>query len=131
MQQAGARGGHLPRERVAYPVPTACPCCGSALDKLGEDITETLKLVPRQWRVIRHVREKHLCRSCEKITATGAVAPDRTETGRPGLLAHVLFVRYGLYLPLTRQSATHAREINEAATVAAPKMRQENARSIS
>ena len=28
----------------------------------------------------------------------------------PGLLAHVLFGKYGLHLPLTRQSATYARE---------------------
>jgi len=59
---------HLPRERVVYPMPAACPCCGGALHKLGEDVTETLELVPRQWKVICHVREKHSCRSCEKIT---------------------------------------------------------------
>ena len=59
---------HLPRERVVYPMPSACPCCGGALHKLGEDVTETLELVPRQWKVIQHVREKHSCRSCEKIT---------------------------------------------------------------
>jgi len=28
---------HLPRERVVYPMPQACPCCGGALHKLGED----------------------------------------------------------------------------------------------
>ena len=33
---------HLPRERVVMPRPTACPCCGGKLSKLGEDITETL-----------------------------------------------------------------------------------------
>ncbi len=49
---------HLPRERVVYPVPPACPCCGGGLHKLGEDVTESLELVPRQWKVIQHVREK-------------------------------------------------------------------------
>jgi hypothetical protein len=38
------------------------------LAKLGEDITETLEVVPRQWKVIQTVREKFTCRSCEKIT---------------------------------------------------------------
>jgi hypothetical protein len=39
---------HLPRERVVIPTPQSCPCCGSAkLSKLGEDITETLEVVPR------------------------------------------------------------------------------------
>jgi transposase len=33
---------NLPRERVVIPSPTACPCCGGRLAKLGETITETL-----------------------------------------------------------------------------------------
>jgi len=78
-----------------HPAPSACPCWGGALHKLGEDVTETLELVPRQWKVIQHVREKYSCRSCEKITQPPA---------------HVLFGKYGLHLPLTRQSATYARE---------------------
>src|SRR5213079_1969447 len=44
------------------------PCCGGKLVKLGEDVTETLEVVPRQWKVIQTVREKFTCRSCEKIT---------------------------------------------------------------
>src|SRR5437660_9942504 len=59
---------HLPRERVVIPAPCACPVCGGRLAKLGEDITETLEIVPRQWKVIQTVREKFTCRSCEKIT---------------------------------------------------------------
>lgn len=59
---------HLPRERIVYPAPAACPCCGGALRKLGEDVTETLEIVPRQWKVIQHVREKFSCRACEAIT---------------------------------------------------------------
>jgi hypothetical protein len=34
---------HLPRERRVEPSPTACPCCGGRLRKLGEDVTETLE----------------------------------------------------------------------------------------
>ena len=59
---------HLPRERVVVPAPSCCPCCGGRLAKLGEDITETLEVVPRQWKVIQTVREKFTCRSCERIT---------------------------------------------------------------
>jgi transposase len=51
---------HLPRERVVIATPIACPCCGGKLSKLGEDITETLEVVPRQWKVIQTVREVHL-----------------------------------------------------------------------
>jgi transposase len=41
--------GHLPRERIVHPAPSACPCCGgTTLRKIGEDVTETLELIPRQ-----------------------------------------------------------------------------------
>ena len=60
---------HLPRERIVVPAPESCPCCGSAkLSKLGEDVTETLEVIPRQWKVIQTVREKFSCRDCETIT---------------------------------------------------------------
>jgi len=60
---------HLPRERIVYPAPLVCPCCGDGrLRKIGEDVTEMLELIPRQWKVIQHVREKFSCRACEAIT---------------------------------------------------------------
>jgi transposase len=80
---------HLPRERIVYPGPQACPCCGGALHKLGEDVTETLELVPRQWKVIQHVREKHSCRACEKISQPPAPShPIARGRAGPGLLDH-------------------------------------------
>ena len=37
---------HLPREHLVEQAPSACLCCGGArLAKLGEDETETLKVV--------------------------------------------------------------------------------------
>lgn len=102
---------HLPRERIVYPSPSACPCCGGVLHKLGEDVTETLELVPRQWKVIQHVREKFSCRSCEAITQPPAPwHPIARGRAGPGLLAHILFAKYGLHLPLNRQSSVYARE---------------------
>jgi len=102
---------HLPRERIVYPAPSACPCCGGMLRKLGEDVTETLEVVPRQWKVIQHVREKFSCRACEAITQPPAPShPIARGRAGPGLLAQVLFFKYALHLPLNRQSATYARE---------------------
>ena len=103
---------HLPRERIVYPAPLTCPCCGGGtLRKIGEDVTETLELVPRQWKVIQHVREKFSCRACEAITQPPAPShPIARGRAGPKLLAHVLFSKYGLHLPLNRQSATYARE---------------------
>ena len=75
---------HLPRERIVYPAPSACPCCGGGrLRKIGEDVTETLELIPRQWKVIQHVREKFSCRACESDhAAAGALASDRARARR-------------------------------------------------
>jgi transposase len=42
--------------------------------------------------------------------AARPVAPDRRGRAGPKLLAHVLFSKYGLHLPLDRQSAVYARE---------------------
>ena len=78
---------------MVIPAPEACPCCGSDdLSKLGEDITETLEVIPRQWKVIQTVREKFACRACEAITQPPApfhVTP-RGFFG-PSLLAMLLF----------------------------------------
>lgn len=50
---------HLPRERVVVPAPCSCPTRGgSRLCKRGEDVTETLEVIPRAWKVIQTVREK-------------------------------------------------------------------------
>jgi transposase len=103
---------HLPRERVLVPGPTSCGCCGSTkLSKLGEDVTETLEIIPKQWKVIQHVREKFTCRACEKISQAAApfhVLP-RGFAG-PSLLAMILFEKYGQHQPLNRQSERYARE---------------------
>ena len=103
---------HLPRERIVYPAPSTCPCCGdSRLRKIGEDVTETLELIPRQWKVIQHVREKLSCRACEAITQPPAPShPIARGRAGPKLLAHVLFAKYGLHLPLNRQSDVYERE---------------------
>jgi transposase len=103
---------HLPRERVVIAAPTNCPCCGSTkLSKLGEDVTETLEVVPRQWKVIQTVRERFSCRQCEAITQPPApfhVTP-RGFAG-PSLLAMILFEKFGQHQPLNRQSERYARE---------------------
>src|SRR5437773_6390288 len=101
----------LPREPVVVPGPTACPCCGGVLRKLGEDVTETLEVIPRQWKVIQTVREKFTCRDCEKISQ--APAPFHVIArgwAGPSLLAMIPFEKYGQHQPLNRQAERYARE---------------------
>ncbi|MFM2281820.1 MAG: hypothetical protein RLZZ444_4051, partial [Pseudomonadota bacterium] len=103
---------HLPRERVIIPPPCSCPACGGTrLSKLGEDVTETLEVIPRAWKVIQTVREKFSCRDCETITQPPApfhVVP-RGWAG-PSFLAMLLFEKYGQHQPLNRQAERFARE---------------------
>ena len=102
---------HLPRERVVIPAPSVCPCCQGKLVKLGEDVTETLEVIPRQWKVIQTVREKFTCRACEKIAQPPApFHPIARGRAGAGLLAMVLYGKYGNHLPLNRQSEGFARE---------------------
>ena len=102
----------LPRERVVLPSPEACSCCGGGdLVKLGEDVTETLEVVPRQWKVVQTVREKFSCRACEAITQPPAPhhAIARGRAG-PSLLAMIVCDKFAMHLPLTRQSRAFAAE---------------------
>jgi transposase len=96
----------IERERVVIAAPTSCPCCGgSRLAKLSEDVTETLEVIPRRWKVIETVREKFTCRDCEAITQPPAPfhATPRGYIG-PQLLATILFDKFGQHIPLNRQS---------------------------
>jgi transposase len=103
---------HLPRRRIVHAAPSCCPHCGGAkLTKLGEDVTETLDVVPRQWFVTEHVREKFSCRACEKISQPPAPfhAIARGFAG-PSLLAMILVEKYANHQPLNRQSEHYERE---------------------
>jgi transposase len=102
----------LLRRRIVHPAPSSCPCCGGTrLSKIGEDITETLDVVPRQWFVTEHVREKFSCRDCETIAQPPAPfhAIQRGYAG-PSLLAMILVEKYANHQPLNRQSEQYARE---------------------
>ena len=94
------------------PAPEACASCGSdRLSKVGEDVTETLEVVPRRWKVIQTVREKFTCRDCERISQPPAPfhALPRRWAG-PNLLATIVFEKFGQHQPLNRQRDRYTRE---------------------
>jgi transposase len=96
----------IERERVVIEAPTTCACCGgSRLAKVGEDVTKTLEEIPRRFKVIETVREKFTCRDCEKISQPPSPfhATPRGFIG-PQLLATMLFDKFGMHIPLNRQS---------------------------
>jgi len=99
---------HLPRaERRIEPEAGTCTCpsCGGALRPLGQDSDEMLDVAPVQWRVIRTVRPKYSCRSCEQIVQ--APAPVKAiARGKASFatLAHVVVAKFDHHLPLYRQA---------------------------
>jgi transposase len=118
---SGARRGRkplpaeLPRDVVEHAAPAAegctCTACGGALRRLGEDASEVLEYFPGSFRVIRHVRPKLSCRSCERITQAPAPSlPIPRGLPGPGLLAHVAVGKFADHLPLHRQAEIFARE---------------------
>jgi transposase len=101
---------NLPRDVVEHPAACACPKCGGALRRLGEDVTEVLEYIPGSFRVTRHVRPKMSCRCCESITQPPAPSlPINRGLAGPGLLAHVLVGKFCDHLPLHRQAEIFAR----------------------
>lgn len=103
---------HLPRDTVEHIVNDGlCECCGEALHRIGEDITEVLDYVPASFRVKRHVRLKMACRACDTVKQALAISlPIEKGKPGPGLLSHVLVSKYADHLPLYRQSGIYARE---------------------
>ena len=83
----------------------------AALDRLGEDVAETLEYVPARFKVIRTVRPKLSCTRCDRIVQQPAPhRPIERGLAGPGLLAHVLVAKYSDHLPLYRQSEIYERE---------------------
>ncbi len=103
----------LPRVDVVHDIPEeekSCGC-GAPLQKIGEDISEKLDIIPAVIRVIRHIRPKYACRACEGIETEGgtvkiALAPKQIISkgvATAGLLAHVLTAKFCDALPFYRQ----------------------------
>ena len=74
---------HLPRERVVVPGPASCTCCGSErLSKVGEDVTETLEVIPRRWNGDPDgAGEVHLSGLRADLAAAGALPRDTPRLG--------------------------------------------------
>ncbi|MDA8090004.1 MAG: IS66 family transposase [Nitrospiraceae bacterium] len=92
--------------------------CGCQLTRIGQEVTEELDIVPRQTRVIRHIRPKYACRQCEGTESDkGAVqiAPPPVQLlpktiATAGLIASVVVDKFADGLPLYRQAARFSRE---------------------
>ena len=104
---------HVPRiEQVIEPEERSCPCCGSAMHVMGEDVSERLDVIPAQFRVLVTRRPKYACRACEGAVVQAPALAHLIEGGLPSeaLVAHVLVSKYADHLPLYRQAQIYARQ---------------------
>lgn len=104
---------HLPRvEHRHEPAHTTCPSagCGQPMQRVGEDVSEKLDIIPAQFFVHRHIYGKWACRCCQQLVQEPA-EPDVIDGGIPasGLVAHTLISRFADHLPYYRQEAINAR----------------------
>ena len=101
---------HLPRvDQRVEPENTTCEC-GQAMQRVGEDISERLDIVPAQFSVLRQIRGKWACRCCQLLVQEPA-AVQVFERGlpTPGLQAHTVISRFVDHLPYYRQERINAR----------------------
>ena len=96
----------LPRERVDYDLSDAEKAEFDALEKIGEEVSETLEYTPAKLIVIEHARAKYACRKDGESTIRTAFAQPsplpKTNAGA-GLLAQILVSTFADHLPLNRQ----------------------------
>ncbi|MDQ7735800.1 IS66 family transposase zinc-finger binding domain-containing protein, partial [Halomonas sp. SpR1] len=104
----------LPRVEVVHELPDNARHChddGTALKVIGEEVSEELHVVPARIEVIRHVRRKYACPTCEEGVNT-APAPAKLlpkSNASATLLAYIATAKYQDALPLYRQSQIFAR----------------------
>ena len=104
---------HLERvEHRHEPADTTCPTpeCGQPMQRIGEDISEKLDIIPAKFFVHRHIYGKWACRCCQILRQEPA-EPDVVDGGIPasGLVAHTLISRFVDHLPYYRQEPINAR----------------------
>ena len=91
--------------------------CGAELTRIGEEVCEKLDFIPAKIQVIRIIRPKYACGSCEGVESEGPTVkicpppPQIIPKGiaTPGLLAHVAVSKYADALPLYRQEKIFGR----------------------
>lgn len=97
---------HLPRVEVVVDIDDkSCPCCGGALHKIGEDVSERLDVVPARYSVLVTRRPKYACRSCTDGVVQAPAPARLIESGLPteAMIASVLVAKYADHCPLYRQ----------------------------
>src|SRR5919108_2725193 len=98
----------LPRVEVVHDIPDEhkhCAADGTALVRIGEEVSEQLDYQPARMRVIRHIRPQYACPCCRQGVHI-APMPEQLlpkSLATPSLLAHIVTAKFVDHLPLYRQ----------------------------
>jgi transposase len=85
--------------------------CGCTKDRIGEEVSEQLEIIPAKVQVIRNIRYKYVCKNCEGVEADEpavSIAPlppmiIPKSIATPGLLAYTFTSKFADALPFYRQ----------------------------
>ena len=104
----------LPRQELLVDIPEdekTC-ACGASLTRIGEETSEKLEIIPPSMYVLRTVRPKYACRSCEgtedeeePAVRMAPVPPTiiPRSIASASLLSYILIQKYQDHLPFYRQ----------------------------
>ena len=96
----------LPRIEVIHELPEherTC-ACGACKEIIGAETSKQLDIIPKQVRVIRHIRKTYACKACEAapVTADKPAQLIEKSLASPSLLAMLLTTKYADGIPLYR-----------------------------
>jgi transposase len=96
---------HLETETVTIePEEKVCPCCGKPLERIGEEVSEEIDLIPAKLIRRRTVRPKYACRCGEAGVQIAPLPPRLIPQSRLGLglAVHILLSRFDDHLSFYR-----------------------------
>ena len=96
---------HLETETVTIePEEKVCPCCGKPLERIGEEVSEEIDLIPAKLIRRRTVRPKYACRCGEAGVKIAPLPPRLIPQSRLGLglATYILLSRFDDHLSFYR-----------------------------
>lgn len=98
---------NLPRVEIVHDLPEAekhCRC-GCLKQKIGEQVSEQLDIIPAKVRILKHIRPKYTCKRCDSAPHSAPLPPQPLPKSQvsAGFLAYVITSKYADALPLYRQ----------------------------
>jgi transposase len=103
----------VPRRRVEHDLSDEDKAQYRSVQRIGEEVVETLEYTPARLEVLQHARLKYRCEDAHGTatirTASAQPSPIAKCNAGAGLLAQVLVAKYADHLPLARQERIFAR----------------------